>query len=472
MINKILLFMVIISSLCFGSLIDCKAIIKEVQLFQSYAPSGLNLYKDQLQECGIEFIKGIPINDYFKTEKDVLLMYSYLGFKNKMTHTVLLNYMILNDRWDLLLKTLDMARKMKKSTQILLLNKLFYVDLPPFFSPEMKEMFNFFTESEKLTISQQLIPNNAREIKYLNKKNNYIYEFWPLFDQMVFINHLRELFPFQFEKLSVFWREKLVSYYYKDVENQDPSFKLLSKLLNQEIESKPVKGANRALQAYYYLKTNQLQLLEPIIRENKLIFFNLIRYFDLYSSVQQSWLLSRSIPLTISDIEQLYLAYFYQIDSLSFKSWVWDKANDLKFNLETYLLEPQVFLQSLPNDKKVYLKSISPITNWVQLNQFSIQHFFNHDPTNQKFKSKLTKEEVSTLSRFYNDFKVIPFKSSSRVIRQILPYIEVTSHQEFLDLIPFTSQKEQLDLVQRFDFLETMPTKNQAEWTRKIYKTL
>ena len=214
--------------------ISCQHLQDEINQFSASAPSALNIFRGEFERCNITFINGVPISDYFKTESDVLLAYIYLSFLNKETDVILLDYMIENERWDLLLQTLDMARKMKKPVQLSLLNHLYYKELPDYFQVEMKEMFNFFTAAEKISFSQQLIPNTTDKLVYLNRNKNYIYEFWPMFDQMAFIFHLRTLYPYQFEQLAVFWREKLVSYYYADVESQDPSFKLLSLLLNLE----------------------------------------------------------------------------------------------------------------------------------------------------------------------------------------------------------------------------------------------
>ena len=81
-----------------------------INLAQS-APSALNIFRGEFERCNITFINGVPISDYFKTESDVLLAYIYLSFLNKETDVILLDYMIENERWDLLLQTLDMARK-------------------------------------------------------------------------------------------------------------------------------------------------------------------------------------------------------------------------------------------------------------------------------------------------------------------------------------------------------------------------
>ena len=108
-----------------AKVVDCESIVNEIKVFKSFSPAAISLYKNDLVECGIEYINGVPLTDYFKIEKDVLLAYTYVSFKNKMTHDLLINYMIYNERWDLLLRTLDSSRKMKQSNQVLLLHKLF-----------------------------------------------------------------------------------------------------------------------------------------------------------------------------------------------------------------------------------------------------------------------------------------------------------------------------------------------------------
>ena len=48
-------------------------------------------------------INGLPLHDYFESESDVILGYVYLSLMSKESHPVLLDYMIENKRWDLLL---------------------------------------------------------------------------------------------------------------------------------------------------------------------------------------------------------------------------------------------------------------------------------------------------------------------------------------------------------------------------------
>ena len=181
-------------------------------------------------------------------------------------------------------------------------------------------MFNFFSEAEKIAVAQQLIPTNANKIKQLNQRNDYIVEFWPLFDQMAYISHLREIYPARFERLSLFWKEKLISYY-EDVEKQDPTFKLLNNLLTKDIVQKDMPGVNPSFQVFYYMKTNQFNLAkQSLAKGDKQVFFNILRYFELFSPAQQAFLLNHSIQLSISDIQTLFEAYYHQIGQPNFKN--------------------------------------------------------------------------------------------------------------------------------------------------------
>ena len=440
--------------------------MNEIDQFRYFSPSGKIIYKSQIHECDIKTINKVLVNDYFNIESDVLLTYVYRSIKLKTTHPLLLEYMVYGKRWDLVLMTLDVTRKMDRQTQIMALNYLFYQPLPSYFISEIKELFNFFSSSEKITISQQLIPNTPLEIKHLNKRNNYIFEFWPLFDQMVFINHLKELYPSQFEKFAEFWHKELISYYYDDVVNQNPSFKLLSQILNREINMAPIKGANSSLQAYYFLKINAFTELGEMIDENKYIYFNLLRYFQLFSIDQQKWMLSLDIELSISDIEYLFRAYFFQVDHLSFRTWLWTQAIRAKFNFETYFQRPNEYLSYLPVDRFGDLDVLSPTRYFIENESGQLNHFYEHDPTATPIPMPLTKKQLSHLTRFYNDFKVLPFTSTQPIISNILPYITLTTYQQFFDLIPYTTFDEQLNLIERNPFLELIPVKNQAGWNR------
>ena len=456
-----------------GVKLDCERIRKEAVIFQQLAPSGLAIYRDQLASCQIYQINGLSLNDYFQTEHDSLLALSYIAIDQQLTHPRLLDYMIVKERWDLLLLTLDTLRNYEKANQIKAINHLFYKPLPHYFNVELKEMFNFFSAPEKIALSQQLIPSNPQEVKHLNKRNNYIYEFWPLFDQMVFINHLRELYPYQFEKLSVFWREKLVSYYYDGIENQDPSFKLLSHLLTRDVLDAPVEGANQSLQLFYYIKMGLFNQASEFIQNNeKSIFFNVLRYFELFDSTQQNYLMKVPVQFSISDIKRLFDAYYFQLDHPGFRQWVWQVAANNGFDCEQYLDDPFVYLQDLPFDYNRYLATLGPITNEVKKGAGKLNQYYLNDPTNTTFSKALDKKEIAFIARFYNSFNKVPFKDQKKVLTSILPFITISSHQQYLDLLPYLTTTQKIELIDRFHLLEEIPTQNRAEWSRWVQPNL
>ena len=150
--------------------LDCDGIKREISIFGKTMPSGIRDYKDDFPNCKILTINQIEINDYFNMEYDSLLTMSYISFKNNTTHPRLIQYYIDEERWDLLLMTLDSMRDFDKYVQLDALEILFYQDLPFYFNVEVKEIFNFLTESEKLQLSQRLAPNMTKELKY-QKKN-------------------------------------------------------------------------------------------------------------------------------------------------------------------------------------------------------------------------------------------------------------------------------------------------------------
>ena len=129
---------------------NCEFIMNEIDQFRYFSPSGKVIYKSQIQDCNIDQINGVLVNDYFNIESDVLLTYTYRSLKLKTTHPLLLAYMVSGKRWDLILMTLDVARKMDRQTQIMALNYLFYQPLPSYFISEIKELLTFLHHLKKL----------------------------------------------------------------------------------------------------------------------------------------------------------------------------------------------------------------------------------------------------------------------------------------------------------------------------------
>ena len=57
--------------------------MNEIDQFRYFSPSGKVVYKSQIQDCNINQINGVLVNDYFKIESDVLLNYVYRSIKFK-----------------------------------------------------------------------------------------------------------------------------------------------------------------------------------------------------------------------------------------------------------------------------------------------------------------------------------------------------------------------------------------------------
>ena len=433
---------------------DCNAIRREVQVYKKVAPSAIQIYKDQLEMCNVHTIHSLPVQDYFKTEYDTFLTLSSLAIRQKVTHPALLNYMVKNKRWDLLLSTLDTMRNYEREVQISSLNEIFYKNLPDYFDSEIKEIFNFFSSAEKIAISQQLIPSNQKKIKALSKKNQFIVEFWPLFDQLVFINHFRELYPAQFESMETFWKEKLISYYYDDVESQDPSFKMLTHLLNREWVEEGLSGANMSLRVYYAIKLNQFETANKLLngQDNQVVFNNL-RYFELFTPDQQSYLLSIPMDLSISDIQYLFEAYYLQVDHPAFKKWVWNAAISNGFNCDVQLKKPYTVLRTLPQEFQKHLKELSPM-------------FFAIKNNKKKARPYFFKKNLSFISPEYNTFSALSPSDKTRIVGAMVTYIKSISHGQFMTMLPQLTLAQQFDILDQFPDLEIIPTKNRRRWTR------
>ena len=323
---------------------ECRFLKAQVELNKSVSIARLNTYRSAMAKCNVTYIDHIPIQDYFNLEQDALLAFAYMSINKKETHPILLAYYIKKKRWDFLLTTLNELRKYKKKEQMAAINYLYYKKLPAYIDIEIKEVFNFLSEPEKVQLSQDLIPNDPIQLKYINKKKNYVYEYWPVFDQFAFIIHLREQYPIQFEKLAVYWRELLVSFYYQGAEKKDPTFELMGRLIKKEVLKEIPDGVNPSFQAFYLIKTNQFSQAEQWIQsQQKDIYFNQLRYFKFFNKEQQTFLMKKIIPFSISDIQRLFNEYYLKMDPV-FQNWVWAIAIENKFVLDDELANPMIFL--------------------------------------------------------------------------------------------------------------------------------
>ena len=153
---------------------------------------------------------------------------------------------------------------------------------------------------------------------------------------------------------------------------------------------------------------------------------------------------------------QLFLlrpvSYYFQLNDPTFQQWIWQVAIDNQFNCDKYLTQPDAFLKTVPRMYDEYLPIISPKTHAIIKNSKNLDHFYGIDPTLKSFPSEISKSDMSVLTRFYNDYQKVPYKETKKVIRSIFPYMKVSSHQSYLDLIPHLTMSQQLDLIGRFPF--------------------
>ena len=80
---------------------------------------------------------------------------------------------------------------------------------------------------------------------------------------------------------------------------------------------------------------------------------------------------------------------------------------------------------------------MAPKTWYVFTDRLNTEHFFMNDPTTKMYPTNMSAKSISTLSRFYNTYKKIPYKDTTKVIHTIFPYIEIQHHQEYIDLLPY-----------------------------------
>ena len=73
-------------------------------------------------------------------------------------------------------------------------------------------------------------------------------------------------------------------------------------------------------------------------------------------------------------------------------------------------------------------------------------------------------ETLSILSRFYNSYKSIPYKDPSKVLHAIFPFIALNGHQEYINLLPYLSFNERVDLIEKYPELENIPNEMWPTW--------
>jgi hypothetical protein len=437
---------------------DCDAIKKEVRLYQSVSPSGF-VFPADLKACGIVKVNGLSTDDYIQSESDAILALIPLAISKHVAHPLLLDYMLENKRWDLLISTLDTMRHATPFIRIQTLHHLFYKPMPPFMDSELKEIFNFFSPAEKITMAQQLIPGDKGTLRSFKRRHAHVYEFWPLFDQMVLAYHARILFPNKFDSLVEFWDKQLLAP--RDTNAHQASFQLLNHLLNGNGKASPDNNAvNASLQGYYFVAFNRFDEAKAMFLSNDTaVFFNVIRYFNFFKQEQQDFLLSVPINWTISDVQYVMDTFGNKIQDERFSNWIWSAAKKQSLNCDEGLARPYDILTTLPKQFRGDLTTLSPITDGIQRNKKKVSPYFY-------------KKGLLFRSSEYPSFESLPPKTKDQVVATMLPHMRPISLGQWVKMAPHLTMHQHLDVFAHFPYLHKVPTKNRAAWNRYVQPKL
>jgi hypothetical protein len=448
-VRTLVFFMV--TGVIFCGMPDCDAIRKEMRVYSTLSPAGLTSYKNNFFTCNIYSTHGLIISDYFNTEHNALLTLVPLAIKNKTIHPVLIKYFIKNQRWDLLLLVLNEIKALNKLEQISVLNLLYYEDLPGYFDAEFKEIFNLFTEAEKISSSQQLFPTNMSKLRRLFRmKNPFIIQYWPLFDRMAVLVHLKEFYPDLFDKSRPLWNSIIES----KADQKNSNLVLIKALILNDSYNASMASVDPAFKAFYFIKRNEFEKATDVFKvSHRQVFLQILRYFEFYTPLQQSYLLSVSLPFSLANIQTLFDSYFFQLGHPVFQQWVWQLAIDNDFNLDVYVKHPYHFVRVLPHNFRPKLVRLSPLNAAVQQSFNGIGWDFY-------------RRDISGIGVDSVRWVDLSKTKKDQLIGAILnAYKTPISHKQFLELIPHLSVQSQLSFIQEFPYLANIPRRFWKRWT-------
>ena len=170
------------------------------------------------------------------------------------------------------------------------------------------------------------------------------------------------------------------------------------------------------------MKTNQFNLAkQSLAKGDKQVFFNILRYFELFSPAQQAFLLNHSIQLSISDIQTLFEAYYHQIGQPNFQKWVWENAVGTGFNMDNNVQRPYQFFRTMPNEFDQHLATLSPINYAIKKNK-------------RKIKLNFYKKKLTFIHPDYQTFSQIPRLKQQQMVGGIIEVLPRVSHNQFMRL--------------------------------------
>ena len=123
------------------------------------------------------------------------------------------------------------------------------------------------------------------------------------------------------------------------------------------------------------------------------------------------------------------------------------------------LRDPYAALQTLPKiywDKKTVL---SPITAAIQQNKKKVSPYFYQ-------------KELLFQSEEYRQFKNLPPTRQTHVLKVMLDEMRPIKLSHWMLMAPHVSMHQHLDVLDKFPYLQQIPTKNRSDWNRFIQPKL
>ena len=136
----------------------CEFVQQRIDREKVYYPEKLRLFQSDIRACNIDYVDNIVLDDYFLLDQRAGLGLSYSLRNSRRVNEFVLEYFINQKRWDLLLYTLDHVHLAPKKDIMATIEYLYYQDIPDYFEPEIRELFNLLTDAESIQVAQKLVP--------------------------------------------------------------------------------------------------------------------------------------------------------------------------------------------------------------------------------------------------------------------------------------------------------------------------
>ena len=168
----------------------CEFVQQRIDREKVYYPEKLRLFQTDIRACNIDYVDNIVLDDYFLLDQRAGLGLSYSLRNSRRVNEFVLEYFIKQKRWDLLLYTLDHVHLAPKKDIMATIEYLYYQDIPDYFEPEIRELFNLLTDAESIQVAQKLVPITKDQLNKMKEQERVLFDNWSQFDQMAYLVHL------------------------------------------------------------------------------------------------------------------------------------------------------------------------------------------------------------------------------------------------------------------------------------------